>query len=266
MEDISDRLAAVRRKIQPSDCLFCLHRHDTVDQALEHMSRIHSFFIPDRDHLTDLPGLLGYLGEKVVIGNICLLCPNGGKEFATLEAVRRHMIDKGHCRIAFDTEADLAELADFYDWGSIEGGDSDWEDAESLEDVSGDTASKPFELSPDGLSLTLPSGRVLGHRSLRVYYAQQFRTSITHPDPNFLKVLSVKQRLADPTLALVPIAGGTGAFGKGMQVVKARNAGEAAWVRKQARSFKDQRAREDHKTRVGFIHNSQKHFRDPLLQ
>lgn len=86
----------------------------------------------------------------------------------------------------------------------------------------------------------------------------------------------VRQRLADPSSALVPVAGGHGAFGRGLEVVKARNAGEAAWAKKQGRSFKDQRAREAFKTKVGFRNNNQKRkfpsqqsltttdFRDPL--
>lgn len=41
-------------------------------------------------------------------------------------------------------------------------------------------------------------------------------------------------------------------------MVKARNAGEANWAKKQGKSFKDQRTREQFRTKVGFRHNSQK--------
>ena len=77
------------------------------------------------------------------------------------------------------------------------------------------------------------------------------------------KVSHVRQRLADPTQAVVPVAGGHGAFGKGLQVIKARNAGEAAWAKRQGRSFKDQRVKENLRTRVGFVHNSQKRKQSP---
>lgn len=40
--------------------------------------------------------------------------------------------------------------------------------------------------------------------------------------------------------------------------MKARNAGEAKWARKQAGSFKDIRVREAFKTRIGYVHNNQK--------
>lgn len=115
-------------------------------------------------------------------------------------------------------------------------------------------------LAPDGLSLMLPSGRTLGHRSLKVYYSQHLRPSnlSNKDDARLAKVKQVRDRLADPTLALVPVAGGQGGYGKGLQVMKARNAGEAKWARKQAGSYKDVRVREAFKTRVGYVHNNQK--------
>jgi len=126
-----------------------------------------------------------------------------------------------------------------------------------------------MSLAADGLSLVLPSGRTLGHRSLRVYYSQHSRpsTTINHTkDLVSTKVAQVRQRLADPSQALVPLAGGHGSFGKGLQVIKARNAGEAAWARRQGRSFKDQRVKEQMRTRVGFANNSQKRVSSVLFR
>lgn len=76
------------------------------------------------------------------------------------------------------------------------------------------------------------------------------------------KVRQVRLNLADPTQALVPVAGGHGAFGRGLQVMKARNAGEAKWAKRQARSHIEQRKREAFKTRVGYVHNNQKRKHD----
>ncbi|KAK8846717.1 hypothetical protein IAR55_005804 [Kwoniella newhampshirensis] len=270
-EDVSEKIANFRRRIKPTDCLFCFQHSESVNENVIHMARSHSFFIPDQDILVDLPGLLSYLGEKVAIGNLCLFCPNGGREFGSLEAVRRHMIDKAHCKLAYNDEEDRVELADFYDFGgSSDDDDTEWEDM----DVDGPTASatevdRPLGLAADGLSLMLPSGRTLGHRSLRVYYSQRYRPSAllsASEDSTALKVARVRQRLADSSLALVPVAGGHGAFGRGQELMKARNAGEAKWARRQARSFHDQRSKELHKTKMGFVHNSQKHFRDPLRE
>lgn len=127
--DFDARLAAARNRIKPTDCLFCTRSLTDMPAALEHMSRFHSFFIPDREELVDEVGLLLYLGEKVSIGNLCLYCPNGGREFSSVDAVRKHMQDKAHCKIAFNTHEDRVELADFYDWG---GGadDEEWEDVD----------------------------------------------------------------------------------------------------------------------------------------
>lgn len=129
--DIEARIAASRRRISPNHCLFCNHRSSDATSNLEHMSRAHSFFVPDQDILVDLNGLLAYLGEKVAIGNLCLFCPNGGKEFGSLAAVRKHMIDKAHCKIAYETEEDRVELADFYDYdGDLGSEQSEWEDVD----------------------------------------------------------------------------------------------------------------------------------------
>ena len=116
-------------------------------------------------------------------------------------------------------------------------------------------------MTSDGLSLVLPSGRTLGHRSLRIYYAQRIRPvrlANSTEDLVSAKVAQVRQRLADPSQALVSLSGGQGAFGKGLQVVKARNSGEAAWAKRQGRSFNEQRVKEALRTDVGFKRNNQK--------
>ena len=45
------------------------HRTSTLFQDLEnnviHMTERHSFFLPDAEYLTDLEGIMCYLGEKV---------------------------------------------------------------------------------------------------------------------------------------------------------------------------------------------------------
>jgi hypothetical protein len=94
-----------------------------------------------------------------------------------------------------------------------------------------------------------------------VYYAQHLRPASEGNSGRDLvtsKIANVRQALADPSQALIPVSGGHGGYGKGLQTVKARNAGEAKWAKKAGKSFRDQRTREDHKTRVGYVHNSQK--------
>lgn len=54
--------------IDNNDCLFCFHHSRTFIKNLEHMTIVHSFFIPDIEYCTDVTGLLKYLGEKVSEG------------------------------------------------------------------------------------------------------------------------------------------------------------------------------------------------------
>lgn len=44
------------------ECLFCSFLSQSLEQNIEHMRRAHSFFIPDIEFLTDLEGLISYLG------------------------------------------------------------------------------------------------------------------------------------------------------------------------------------------------------------
>lgn len=85
---------------------------------LEHMALTHSFFIPDVGFLQDLEGFLTYLQEKVYIANICLKCNGKGKGFHSAAAVQRHMDDKGHTQIPYETEEDMEEFDEFYDYSS----------------------------------------------------------------------------------------------------------------------------------------------------
>jgi pre-60S factor REI1 len=300
-QTIDEKIAAARSRLSPAHCLFCTQDYGSLEENLTHMSTAHSFFIPDAEYLIDISGLISYLGEKIAVGNVCIYCNDKGREFRTLEAVRKHMADKSHCKIAYDSENDRLEISDFYDFTTSypdaqlknkanpkQAGDSpreEWEDVENddgevvdevieevvsdeeLEEVS-DSDSLPDNQITYGdshLELVLPSGARIGHRSMRRYFAQSFpvtpRSGKTE-DPNSGAAL-VRRLLADKNAALVPRRGGFGAFGSGTEVVKARNRGEAREAGRHVQEFRDQKKREDFKTKIGFIHNSQKHFRDP---
>lgn len=257
--------------------------------------------VPDVDYLTDLPGLIAYLGEKIAVGNVCIYCNEKGRAFRSAEAVRKHMVDKGHCKIAYDTQKDRLEVSDYYDFtksypeGSsgkkskknrlvIEGApaeaDEEWEDVsddgegdEDMEIVDEDASSEDEDMDSDDAQLTygdspfelvLPSGARIGHRSMRRYYAQSFYPvgDKKEEDPNTGAAL-VRRLLSDKNSQLVPVKGGFGAFGAGSQVVKARNRGEAREAGRHVREFRDMKRREEFKTKMGFVGNNQKHFRDP---
>ncbi|TCD62607.1 hypothetical protein EIP91_006653 [Steccherinum ochraceum] len=313
-QTIDEKIAAARARISPTQCLFCPSPSPTLSDNLDlaHMSHAHSFFVPDTEYLEDLPGLLTYLGEKIAVGNMCIYCGGTGREFRTLDAVRRHMLDKGHCKLAYDTEEERLEVSDFYDFtssypvsqqrkrskkskkaaldGVAEEEGVEWEDVEedegseadeivdesgSDEDSDEDDSS---ELDDDeyGVSygdspyqLILPSGSRIAHRNTLRHYTGGSHLVLRRPtseDPDSAKA-TVHRLLTDKKSALIPRKGGNfGAFGGGMEVIKARNAGEARDAGKHVKQFRDQARREHFKTKVGFKHNSQKHFRDPLLQ
>lgn len=152
--------------LSPEISLFDNKRFDSVDECLQYMSSKYGFFIPDFEFLEDLPGLLEYLSEKVRLGNICLYCQ---KRFRNMTAVQRHMVDKSHCKIAYEEGVDMDDVSDFYDFTAT------YEDRDDVEvDEDGNVVDEELETAPTG-ELILPDGRILGHRSFRRYYKQYYR-------------------------------------------------------------------------------------------
>ncbi|XP_075338802.1 cytoplasmic 60S subunit biogenesis factor ZNF622 isoform X2 [Odontesthes bonariensis] len=163
------RPAPLPGSIPATDCLFCSHHSKSLLKNVAHMTKVHSFFIPDVEFLIDLRGLMRYLGEKVGAGNVCLWCNEKGRSFYSTEAVKSHMTDKSHCKLFTDGDAAL-EFADFYDFRSSYPDRKEGEalDSEELPEQ------KNMEYDDDTLELTLPSGATIGHRSLMRYYRQRF--------------------------------------------------------------------------------------------
>lgn len=98
-------------------CIFCGQRSASLVENMKHMSTVHSFFVPDTEYVVNLPGLMRYLGEKVARDFICLWCNDRGRTFFTLDAARKHMRDKGHCKMLHEGLA-LAEYAKYYDYSA----------------------------------------------------------------------------------------------------------------------------------------------------
>lgn len=146
------------------ECLFCSFLSSDLEANLKHMTETHSFFIPDVEYLTDLEGLIGYLDEKVGVGNVCLWCNDKGKSFYSTKSVQQHMMDKGHCKILHEGPA-LEEYTDFYDYSSSYPV-NDEESADPDDDV------EVENLNDEGFQMVLPSGSVIGHRALMKYYRQ----------------------------------------------------------------------------------------------
>ncbi|XP_060081154.1 cytoplasmic 60S subunit biogenesis factor ZNF622-like [Ylistrum balloti] len=167
------------------ECLFCSHVSKTLEDNTKHMTSKHSFFIPDAEFLVDLEGLITYLGEKVGSGHVCLWCNYKGKTFHSLQAVQKHMLDKGHCKLLHEGDA-VYEFTDFYDYRKSypdyqeeEFDEGSEDEGRGLEDVEMEEDAEDEEeeveqkvLASDNYELVLPSGATIGHRSLQKYYRQ----------------------------------------------------------------------------------------------
>lgn len=162
--------------LEVTDCLFCPHHSVSLEENLKHMTRSHSFFIPDLEYVVDLKGLVTYLCEKVGMGNMCLYCNDKGKSFFSLEAVQSHMVDKGHTKMNYEGDAVL-EYADFYDFSSS------YPDYNPDEENEGDEIQgreNTLAVNEQTLELCLPSGAKIGHRNMHHIYKQNLPPERSH--------------------------------------------------------------------------------------
>lgn len=155
--------------VTPLMCIFDEKTFDTTDECLQYMELTYGFFIPDREYLVDLDGLLTYLGEKVRIGGLCLYCQ---KQLRPGRPCQNHMISKSHCKIAYEEDLDLDEFEDFYDFSASYGDEEEGEDGELVQ--------RTLEISHLG-ELILLDGRTVGTRHLRHYYKQRYRAVDDRP-------------------------------------------------------------------------------------
>lgn len=162
--------------LEVTDCLFCPHHSVSLEENLKHMTRSHSFFIPDLEYVVDLKGLVTYLCEKVGMGNMCLYCNDKGKSFFSLEAVQSHMVDKGHTKMNYEGDAVL-EYADFFDFSSS------YPDYNPDKENEGDEIQgreSTLAVNEQTLELYLPSGAKIGHRNMRHIYKQNLPPERSH--------------------------------------------------------------------------------------
>ena len=127
------------------------------------MQTTHSFFVPELAYLTDAKGLFACLQEKVCRDHICIACD---RAFGSLEACRKHMRDKSHCRIDLDSAEALEELGGFYDLAR-------------LRDRFGSSAFANGAFVDRSGEVVLRNGTRPGHRCLQPFYKQKFRSEDT---------------------------------------------------------------------------------------
>lgn len=181
-------------------CLFCTKKtFPDFESNLDHMFRNHGFYIPEQKYLIDKVGLVKYLSEKIGLGNVCIVCNYQGR---SLDAVRAHMLAKRHCKVPYESENEILEISEFYDFtksyeafsqkkhsnittASEDGIEEEWEDVSDEEgeenkettgvnDQVEDDIPKEY-LYNDGVELHLPTGVKVGHRSLQRYFRQNLK-------------------------------------------------------------------------------------------
>ncbi|KAL5559376.1 hypothetical protein UlMin_035587 [Ulmus minor] len=169
-------------ELDPSCCFMCDLEHDTIESCMVHMHKQHGFFIPDIEYLKDPKGLLTYLGLKVKRDLMCLYCNDRRHPFSSLEAVRKHMVAKSHCKVHYgdDDDEEEAELEEFYDYSSSYMD----EDGKQLV-AAGD--GNTVELGTAGSELIISkrsndgtSTKMLGSREYLRYYRQKPRPTPVH--------------------------------------------------------------------------------------
>ncbi|KAI8324289.1 hypothetical protein GQ54DRAFT_296279 [Martensiomyces pterosporus] len=258
---LEKKKAAAPRLDPDSDCLFCTHKSDSFESNVEHMSLTHSFFIPDLEYIVDIRGLVKYLADKISVANVCLFCNGRGRALQSLEAVRGHMLDKGHTKIAYETDIDILEISDFYDFSSTYP-DADEHDAdEELDSEAHPRAGgRPGALGAGQMEeedgeLVLPSGTRIGHRSLKRYYKQTI--PLERPEKDSVVIHKMLTNYAENPEYGNQIVQAS----HNRALVMARPNGRQAW--KDMATFKEYRTRHDFKTLVGMRANGlQKHYRE----
>ncbi|KAH8816071.1 C2H2 type zinc-finger-domain-containing protein [Xylogone sp. PMI_703] len=329
-----------------TQCLFCNFSSPSVPLNVSHMERLHGMFIPEKNYLVDMDGLIRSLYQKIHEYHECLYC---GKLKPSIFGLQTHMRDKGHCKIPFETEEEQLEIGEFYDFRStysdmeedseteeedskhsggaklgarraittdddedMEEGDG-WETDSSASSLdSADLTAVPLDQhdhqyeklkqhshhshsdprphrNKDGFhshahkhahavfydeyELHLPSGRTAGHRSLNRYFKQNLHN---HPSQAEREQLAIEaadnsgsetdDRVArrddrQRGRALMSRANG----GLGMVGVSETKKKEVRADEKRSRKL-EERERRKFQWGNNKQSNSQKHYRDPLLQ
>lgn len=308
-------------------CLFCNYESPNIKLNTVHMQKIHGMFVPEQSYLVDLEGLVGYLQAKVHENYECIKCH---KLKNSAEGIQTHMRDKQHCMIAFESEEEMIEIGQFYDFSSTysdDEADSDTEDgAEVAEDEDWETDSDESSVASDEITaipnddhsdaykrmkmskhhsssvaqshksadgyhsrahqhnnavfyddheLHLPSGRIAGHRAFKKYFRQNL-----HNYPSQAERLARQHRLIadgsdgeaqDDDEEMIDANGTprtralTRRSDMGMIGVTSTQREEVKKAEQRGRT-QAQKQQSRYQAKLEKQANSQKHFRDPLLQ
>ncbi|KAK1317670.1 hypothetical protein QJS10_CPA05g02355 [Acorus calamus] len=179
----------MEEEVDPLCCFICDLKHKSTEKCMVHLHKKHGLFIPDIEYLKDPEGLLTCLGQKC-------------HPFLSLEAVRHHIIAKGHCKVHYgDGGSDEeGELEDFYDYTNS------YVDADGKQLVVADDIND-IDFGAGGSELIITTRldgkihvKILGHREFMRYYRQKPRPS---PSSDIVMALLLASRNKRMDLAMV---------------------------------------------------------------
>lgn len=207
-------------RIGVSDCIYCGAMNKEIERNVSHMFREHGLYIPERSYVSDLPGLLNFLIDVIVVENRCICCSFEG---SSLESIRAHMNSKRHCRLPYESKEERERLSKFYDFSSLdeasdqcepssqsdkkirftereEVGDTEPGSERETQDINSNYAT--VSVDDTGMELTLPTGARVGHRVGQRYYRQNLplppdtadsRRTVTAADRRMISGVTEKQ-------------------------------------------------------------------------
>lgn len=283
-----EEMSTDKEEYSAARCLFCRTESSDIEANVDHMYKAHGMFIPEREYLVNLEGLIHYLYRKISENFECLYCHAIRNNAA---GARTHMRDKGHCMIAFEAEEEQIEIGQYYDFRSTysdgedddedeamdeaggvkvagsDAGEDGWEtetSASSVGDDEGSSHRKAPLIYQDEYELHLPSGKSVGHRSLAKYYRQNLHSYPTSEERAARQLAIENGEIEEPekprgrnqNRALISRAnGGTGMIGVGED--------QKEEVRVSERRERTRALRQENRytARVQRAANNQKHFR-----
>lgn len=277
-------------------CFLCSQVNDSTETLMDHLASEHHFYLPDAPSVANLPGLIGYLQEKVLVWHACLSC-HDDRRFVALEdeeeaaktlfqsahACMKHMQDKGHAKVRFDDVGEN-ELAPFYSYGKkikmhvageeviISKADSEFEDiTDGEDDADGDGPTA--WIAPDETEMILPSGVRVGNRAYRRYYKQNLipyngsgeENAFDYRSAPMRSIMAKKQDSNDAVAAVVGFRQGRHTLAMARSYYSSPLYANDRQARMDQRSERTAQVRSalDIGVRANWL---QKHFRDQLLQ
>jgi pre-60S factor REI1 len=172
------------------DCLFCNYKSPSFQLNLTHMGKFHGMFVPEKEFLAQPEKLVKYLHEKVHVYNECLKCH---KILHTATGIQTHMRDRGHCMIAFDSDVELVEIGEFYDFRSS------YPDAQDFDEMADDAEGS------DDSSSTTGGGVKLGARRETVTTADDAAMSSNNEEDAGWETDSTVSSVPTDEITAVPI-------------------------------------------------------------